>query len=177
MSKIKTISLIDIARSGSFGPIVPQARLSTFAEEIGPPSRWGAFSGGRSLSCLMVFGEVEVGLVGGEGDLLVTWAKINLARFTRSYMKFGCSPGSDFKGSELRIHNPFGRRYPHYDLVAKRMKEDGLKYSTDMDDSFFSDTTAVMRFGPVTFCFTVRPGQPLEAVYIFDRSHVAVKKS
>lgn len=84
MKEIRTIDLVEIARLGKIGPITLGSRLSDFANEVGPPARWGDFSDKTRLSCLMVFGEVEVGFEAGEGDLLVTWAKINMSRFVRS---------------------------------------------------------------------------------------------
>jgi hypothetical protein len=163
MTNIRTISLIDIARSESFGPITPDSRLSDFANEIGPPARWAGFEDERRLRCFMVFGEVEVGFIADEGDLLVTWAKISMAKFWRGYLKFGHNIDRGVL-KDLRIHNPFGATYPHYDLVAERMAQAGLKYATDINEPVAVDTSAVMRFGPVKFYFSNRPGQPLEVI-------------
>lgn len=149
MGRVTSISLIDIARTGKFGPISLGGRLSDFANEIGPPARWGDFSDKKRLSCLMVFGQVEVGFIADQDDLIVTWAKITLARFTRSQMKFG----RNRDGDELRILNPFARRYPQYDFVANEIRQAGLRYTTDYGEWRRHAPPLIMRFGLVTFYF------------------------
>jgi len=96
----------------------------------------------------MCFGGVEVGFFTDQDDLIVNYAQIDVSRFTRSHMKFA----RNLNGEELHIHNPFGKKYPKYDLVGKQMQQAGLEYTTDYG-KWRVEPPLIMRFGLVTFYF------------------------
>jgi hypothetical protein len=162
MSKrIETIDLLELARSGSFGPIKMGARLSDFANQVGPPIRWGDFSDKKRLSCLMVFGDVEVGFEGRSNDAVVTWAKFWLHSFSNSKLKFARNED----GKEIRILNPFTEKFPTFQEVEKTLRNKSINYTTKFTEQVGDDTSGVMNFGPhLKYYFSDRNGSRLTVI-------------
>jgi hypothetical protein len=157
------IDLLEVARTGSFGRIRMSSRLSSFADEVGPPSQWGGFSVAPPLSCIMRFGEIEVGFICHANDMIVSWAKFRLHKFRKDQLKFA----KDLYGHEVRITNNFGFRLPPLAVVRERVEEAGIGYSSSFTEPVLEDTAAVMDFGnSIKFYFSKRPGNPLETIWI-----------
>jgi hypothetical protein len=158
-----TISLVDLARAGGIGPIKLGERLSNFANYVGPPIRWGDFADRQKLSCIMVFGDVEVGFEGRDGDAVVTWAKFWLHGFRRSVLKFARHED----GLETRIRNPFSERFPTYEEVSAKLERENIEFTQHFKEPVGDDTVAVMNFGDnLKFYFSLRDGARLTVVWL-----------
>jgi hypothetical protein len=162
MSKAnKSISILDLARMESFGPIQIGKRLSEFALEVGPPVRWGDFSDPRRISCIMVFGDVEVGFVGRKNDAVVVWAKFWLHGFQRRYLDFASSN----QGNKISIYNPFNSKFPTYLDVENELAKNQIKFKAGFTEPVGSDTTAAMNFGShLKFYFTEQKNPKLTVI-------------
>lgn len=79
-------------------------------------------------------------------------------------MKFG----RNLDGQELRIYNPFGSKRPSYDLVAKKMEQAGLEYSTEVGHPISYTMPPFMRFKLVTFYFSEEKERDLIAIFLSD---------
>jgi hypothetical protein len=161
MKPNNSISLMELARTASIGPIQIGKKLSEFALEVGPPSRWGDFSDSRRLACIMVFGDVEVGLEGRKNDAIVVWAKFWLHGFKRRHLAFA----SNALGNKKTIYNPFDSKFPTYAAVEKELRQKRIRFTKQFLEPVGSDTTAVMNFGEhLKFYFTEQQAPKLTVV-------------
>lgn len=164
MNGSSQIDLIEIARTGSIGPVRIGAGLFSFASVLGTPNDWSGYSSDSSMSCVMRFGSVELGLRVDRGDLRVNYAKIPLFEFKSGKLNFG----ERKKGKIAKIANSFSEQFPTFLEVEERIKNSGLVYSADVVQPLKDSTAAVMRFGPVYFFFGHFKGAVrLEVVELF----------
>ncbi|MDQ0473264.1 hypothetical protein [Labrys wisconsinensis] len=160
MNKTSYISLIDIAKSGTFGPIALGQNISDIGFEIlGPPRYWGFAQGPYFLS-YMGFGDVEISFESKNDAVVVRYAELRVRRVRGGIARFTRS--SD--GNKLQISG-LSRREVTYESMKALMEQHSVNYSTIFDKKLTIDTSEVMDFqNGVQFYFGLGADKALELV-------------
>lgn len=138
--RLNSLSLLDFARTNSFGPVALGAKLSTIANLLGPPRRW-LFEAWEPPYCYMAFGEIEVGFVIHGDDYVVEWAKLWPSEFRSGVQPF-LTPQH---GKATVVSNPFRVKSPSLDEVRGCLGRSSISFTTDYLDN--GEVTTVLSAG------------------------------
>ena len=116
----KTLTLLDMARSGSIGPPKIGAKISEIGDAVGPPTSWGGFETYGGLSFVAYFGGVSAILRVEAGNLVISHASYWSP--TKSALIF---PNSE---KPIKLVSGFRRSELTFEFIVGEIKREGLTY-------------------------------------------------
>jgi hypothetical protein len=150
---VTEIDLLQIAKEQSFGPVKAGANLMEIGGFLGAPQYWGFSDVDKIFISYMDFGDVEIGFQTRKNIARVSYAKFYMQSFKRGLIKFA-KTGYD---TETCIRNSFQQKKPLYPVVEKRMRNEGIEFSTEVKAITPEETYAIMHFGHNLKFFFDRP--------------------
>lgn len=135
------INLLDIARSGSIGPIYIGAHLDEFANIIGPPKSWYFAQDYQNTFCVMRFGVVEAHFRSDGGRLILSYAEIDVSSLHKGAFPFA----RDQNLNQMRVIVP-ERRFLRHSALELNLNNEDIPFSSTIDEPVSEETSAVMAF-------------------------------
>ncbi len=145
--EVRTVSLLDIARTGTIGPFSIGAKLSVIGDLVGPPTYWGGFNTRGEFSFVSKFRNLEIGVKSAPNDLEVAWAEFWLDDFSKH--EFRCTPNS--KEMDLTVLNPFRAKRPMLGEVVTELNAQNLLFKFGNRSEDDGDTVLVFGNGAVFY--------------------------